>query len=168
MTIQARDMMVQGDAVTNSETARGGAGPIRSAANLNHGAGGFVAEDPGRGDGAVMDFLDVGRANAARGDSHQQFVSANARHGHGFSAKIVRAAVNGGAHGFWNRKHEISLTTDGHGWTRIFKRKNCRHEFHEPARIFKRKCSQPPARHSFHTTPARSGPTRPTFHFGIY
>lgn len=79
-----------------------------------------MAEDARRWNGAVVNLFDVRGADAAGRNAHEQFVFADARDGHGFGAEIVRAAVNGSAHGFGNRKHGNILTTDGQGWTRIF------------------------------------------------
>jgi hypothetical protein len=53
----------------------------------------------------VLDFFDVGGADAADGDFDQQFVCANARDGDGFEAEVVNAAINDGAHGFGDVKH---------------------------------------------------------------
>jgi hypothetical protein len=100
--------MVQGDAVADSE-GRGARGEGRGA-DFYDGAGGFVAEDARGWDGAVLDFFDVGGANAAGGDFDQEFVSAKARDGDGFDAEIVGSAVNGGAHGFWDFRHGDLLT----------------------------------------------------------
>jgi len=54
MAIEARDMMVQGDAVADFEAAREDARP---ATDADDGAGGFVAEDARRRHGAVLDFF---------------------------------------------------------------------------------------------------------------
>ena len=116
MAFHAGHVMVQGDAVADLKAAREDARPTTQAAsNLYNGAGGFVAEDARRRDSAVVDLLDVGRTDAACGNADQQFVLAEARDGHSFGAEIVRAAVDGSAHGFGNREHGIILTTDGHG-----------------------------------------------------
>jgi hypothetical protein len=66
-----------------------------------------------------MDFFYVGRADAADGDLDEQFIFTDARDGDRFEAQVVDAAINDGAHGFWNGGHAESLTTDGQGWTRI-------------------------------------------------
>jgi hypothetical protein len=75
--------------------------------NLDDGAGGFVAEDARRGDGAVLDFFDVGGADAADRDLHQQFVGADGRDGDGFEAEVIDAAINDGAHGLWDVGHAV-------------------------------------------------------------
>ncbi len=113
MAIHAGDVVVESDAVAGLKLRL-------FAADLDDGAGGFVAEDARGRDGAVLDFFYVGGADAAGGDFDEEFVAANARDGDSFCAEVVGAAVDCGAHGFWDRKHEIILTTDGHGWTRIF------------------------------------------------
>lgn len=84
-------------------------------ADLDDGAGGFVAEDARWGDGAVLDFFDIGRADAAGGNFDEEFVTANARDGNSLDLQIIRAAINGGAHGFGNGDHRMILTMDGHG-----------------------------------------------------
>ncbi len=71
-----------------------------------------MAEDARRRHGAVMDFFDVGRADAADGDLDEQFVRADARDGHGFEAQVVDAAINDGAHGFRDHEHGNHLATD--------------------------------------------------------
>ena len=80
-------------------------------ADFDDGAGGFVAEDARGRDGAVLDFFDVGGADAADGDFDEQFVRADARDGDGFEAEIVDAAINDGAHGFGDVGHGELLTT---------------------------------------------------------
>ena len=64
-----------------------------------------MAEDARGRDGAVLDFFDVGGADAADGDLHQQFIGADARDGDGFEAEVVDAAINDGAHGFGDGEH---------------------------------------------------------------
>lgn len=64
-----------------------------------------MAEDARRRDGAIMDFFDVGGADAADGDLDQQFIRADARDGDGFEAQVVDAAINNGAHGLGNGGH---------------------------------------------------------------
>ena len=75
------------------------------AADFDDGAGGFVAEDARGRDEAVLDFFDVGGADAADGDLDEQFVRAEARDGDGFEAEVVDAAINNGAHGFGDVGH---------------------------------------------------------------
>ena len=99
MAVQARDMMVQGHAVAGFER-------VRARADRDDGAGGFMAEDARRGDGAVVDFLDVRGADAADGDAHEQLVAADARHRHGLQAQVIGAAIDDGPHGFGKVKHK--------------------------------------------------------------
>lgn len=66
-----------------------------------------MAEDARRRHGAILDFLDIGGANAARGDFNQQFVTVNAWYGDSLSAKVIWPVVNGGKHGFRNREHRV-------------------------------------------------------------
>ena len=89
-----------------------------------------MAEDARGRDGAVLDFFDVGGADAADGDLDEEFMGANTRDGDGFEAQVIDAAVNDGAHGFGDNEHGGNLTTDAHGWTRIFRR-----ELHELSRM---------------------------------
>jgi hypothetical protein len=63
--------------------------PRARRAHADDGAGGFVAEDARGRDGAVLDFFDVGGADAADGDFDEQFVRADARDGDGFDAEVV-------------------------------------------------------------------------------
>jgi hypothetical protein len=112
MAFHARDVMVQGDAVADFEAVADGR---RACAHLYYGSGGFVAENARGWDGAVLDFLDVGGANAASSDLDEEFVSPDHWDGDGFEAQFIGAAVDGGAHGFWNLKHGsvISAKTRG-------------------------------------------------------
>ena len=73
--------------------------------NLDDGAGGFVAEDARGRDGAVLDFFDVGGADAADGNLDEEFARADGGDGDGFEAEVVDAAINDGAHGFGNVRH---------------------------------------------------------------
>jgi hypothetical protein len=117
MALQAGDVMVQSDAVADfeaaQETARGES--LRTAtsptgADFHNRAGGFVAEDARGRDGAVLDFFDVGGADAADGDFDEEFVRADARDGNGFEAEVVDDAINDGAHGFRDVEHPQFLT----------------------------------------------------------
>jgi hypothetical protein len=71
-----------------------------------------VAEDARGRDGAVLDFFDVRRADAANGDFDEEFVRADARDGDGFEAEVVDAAINDGAHGFGDGGHAGHLAID--------------------------------------------------------
>ena len=145
MAVQTRHMVVQRDAVADFEAAREDAAPHRQS---DDGSGGFMSEDARGRDGAVLDFFDVGGADAAGGDPDEEFAGADAGDGDGFEAEVVDAAIDDGAHGFGDAGHGgiltqrrgavkpqpngntfdsetaelFSLTTDGHGWTRIGKR----------------------------------------------
>ena len=101
MAIHARHVMVEADAFTDGEAAN-------ARADLDDGAGGFVAENAGRRDGAIVDLLDVGGANAAGRDLHEQFTGTDARDRERFEAQIVHAAVNDGPHGF-GYKFQVQL-----------------------------------------------------------
>jgi hypothetical protein len=83
-----------------------------------------VSEDARRGDGAVLDFFDVGGADAAHGDFDEEFVSADAGDGDVLQTQIVHAAINNGTHGFGNVGHRGSFnakTQRRKGARRIFK-----------------------------------------------
>jgi hypothetical protein len=82
-------------------------GNFEPAADFDDGSGGFVAEDARGRDGAVLDFFDVGGADAADGDLDEEFMGADARDGDGFEAQVVDAAINDGAHGFGNVEHGL-------------------------------------------------------------
>ena len=69
-----------------------------------------MAEDARGRDGAVMDFLDVSRADATHGDLDEQLAGADARDRNGFEAQVVDAAINDGAHGFRDGGHGKLLT----------------------------------------------------------
>jgi hypothetical protein len=103
MAVQAGHVMVQGDAVADFEAARARAG-------ADDGSGGFVAEDARWRDGAVLDFFDVGGADAAHGDLDEEFAGADAGDGDGFETEVVHAAIDDGAHGFGDVGHGRILT----------------------------------------------------------
>jgi hypothetical protein len=105
VAIQTRHMMMQGDTVADSEALDRVPGP-----NFYNGSGRFMPKNARRWNRAVLDFFDVGRANTARGHPDEEFVPANARHGDGFEAQVVRTAIHGGAHVFWDREHGELLT----------------------------------------------------------
>ena len=97
MTLQARHVMMQRHALADLELPD-------ARADADDGAGGFVAEDARRRHGAVLDLLDVGRADAADGHPDEQFVRPDARHGHGFEPQIVRPAIHHRLHGLRNQR----------------------------------------------------------------
>ena len=100
MAVQARHVMVQGDAVADFPPQIRDPRP-----QLRNHAGGFVSEDARGRDGAELDFLDVGGADAAGGDADEEFAGADARDGNGFDAQVVDAAIDDGAHGFGDVRH---------------------------------------------------------------
>ena len=69
-------------------------------ADGDHRAGEFMAEDLRRLDVAVIDFLDVGAADAAGGDFDEDFAVGNVGNGDFFDAVDGFVAENAGAHGF--------------------------------------------------------------------
>jgi hypothetical protein len=105
MAVQARHVMVERHAVANLPSQFRDARP-----ELGNHAGGFVSKNARRRHGAVLDFFDVGGADAAHGDFDEQFVGADARDGDGFEAEIVDAAIDDGAHGFGDVGHGNVLT----------------------------------------------------------
>jgi hypothetical protein len=107
MAVQARDVMVQRNAVADFEVAREDARPTT---NTDDGSGGFMSEDAGRRDGAMEDFFDVGGADAAHGNLDEEFMGADAGYGDGFEAQVVDAAIDDGAHGFRDVRHGGILT----------------------------------------------------------
>jgi hypothetical protein len=58
-----------------------------------------MAEDAGRGVGSSVNLLEVGAADAACGNLHQEFAGADAGNGNCLHAHIVHAAVDGSPHG---------------------------------------------------------------------
>src|ERR1019366_1909921 len=106
MTFQARHMMMQRHALPDLEApdARPGA---------DDSASGFMAKDAGRRHGAILYLLDVGRADATDGHSHEQFVGPDARHRHGFEPQIIYPAIHHRFHGLWNHKHRAYSATVG-------------------------------------------------------
>ena len=91
MAFEARHMVVQRDPVADFELP----GPC---ARADDSAGGFVAKDARRRDCAILNLLDVGRADAADGHFNQQLIRTDARHRHRLEAQIVCPAINHRAH----------------------------------------------------------------------
>ena len=69
-----------------------------------------MAEDARGRDGAVLDFFDVGGADAADGDLDEEFARPDARDGDDFEAEVVDAAINDGTHGLGDVGHGEFLT----------------------------------------------------------
>jgi hypothetical protein len=61
-------------------------------------SGRFVAKNLRRRDETVLNFLDVGAADAAGGDVDQNFARGNFRHGNWLDDHASRAAIHGRAH----------------------------------------------------------------------
>jgi hypothetical protein len=108
VAFEARDMVMQRDAVAHAEL-------FHARTDTDDGAGGFVSENARRRHSAIVDFFDVGWANAASSDLDKDFVRADARDGQAFKAKVVRAAIDDGAHGFRNFEHANVLARE-EGW----------------------------------------------------
>src|ERR1019366_940652 len=105
MTPQARHMMMHRHALADPELPE-------ARADADDGAGGFVAEDTGRRQGAILDLLDIRRADAADSDPDEQFARPDARHRHGFDPQVVRPAIHHRLHGLWYLKHRSHSATD--------------------------------------------------------
>jgi len=99
VAMTAGDVVVDGNAVADAELGE-------AAADLDDDAGGFVAKDAGGRDGAVVDFFDVGGADAADGDAEEEFAGLDFGDGNSFEAEIVGAAIDDGAHG-WGDGNEV-------------------------------------------------------------
>jgi hypothetical protein len=95
VAFEARDVVMERDTVAETEL-------FYARADTDDDAGGFVSENARRRHGAVVDFFDIRRANAASGYLDKDFARADARDGQGFKAKVVWAAIDDGAHGFRN------------------------------------------------------------------
>jgi hypothetical protein len=67
-------MVMQSHAVPNADAAH-------ERTKFHNRARRFVAEDARRWNGSEVDLLDVGGTDATGGDSNEQFVRSNARHG---------------------------------------------------------------------------------------
>ena len=111
VAIEAWNVVVQRNAVADFKVAREDARPTTDTDNCS---GGFMSENARRRHRAVLNLLDVGRADAANGDLDEQFIRADARDGHGFNAQVVHTAINNGAHGFGDIEHDWNLATDEH------------------------------------------------------
>jgi hypothetical protein len=104
MTLQARDVVVQGDALSDAKAADARPAP-------GDDPGDFMAKYAGWGHGARLDLLHVGRAHAANGYAHQEFTRSDVRNRNGFDPEIIDPMVNNSAHRFWNRvDHRPGIT----------------------------------------------------------
>lgn len=73
--------------------------PLRDAfAHGDDGAGCFVSENLRRRDETVLNFFDVGAADAAGRDANQNFSRGNFRHRNRLNHDAPRAAIHGRAH----------------------------------------------------------------------
>jgi hypothetical protein len=86
-------------ALSSTSVRRRGRGRRKASAYFDDDAGGFVSEDARGWQGAEVDFLDVGGADATDGDFDEEFAGVDGRDGDGFEAEIVGAAINDGGHG---------------------------------------------------------------------
>src|SRR5580658_4142466 len=84
-----------------------------AAADFDDGAGRFMPEDARRSNEAVVNFFDVGRANAADGDFDEEFVWADGWNRDGFKAQVIGTAIDDGAHGLRNVEHRKGLIRIG-------------------------------------------------------
>ena len=96
VAIQARHVMVQGHAFTDPKAPGCGT-------DLDDGATGFVPEDAGGWNGALLDLLDVGGAHTAGSDADKDLPRPDAGDVDLLEAKVVGAAVDDRLHGL--RKH---------------------------------------------------------------
>ena len=104
VALKTRHVMVQRHPLANLEASGLRASPNNHTRRL-------MPKNTRRRNGAILDFFDVGRANAADGHFHQQFTGADAWDRDVFEAQIVWAAIHDGAHGFGQGKHRGVLTT---------------------------------------------------------
>src|SRR5439155_21297978 len=104
MALKAGNMMMQCHPLAHVETSDSGAPP-------NNHAGGLMPKNARWRECAILDFFDVGGADAADGHLDEQFMGADARDTNVFYAQIVRAAIDDGADGFGGGKHRRVLTT---------------------------------------------------------
>jgi hypothetical protein len=69
----------------------------------------FMPENPRRSNQAIMNFLQVCAADAARRHAHQNLALANVGNGNGLNAHIIFAAIHGGTHGLGKHCQQNSL-----------------------------------------------------------
>jgi hypothetical protein len=74
MAFEARDVMMQGDSVSDLEL-------FHAASDSNDCSRRFMAENARRRHGAIVNFFYVSRTNATDGDFDEQFPRADFRHG---------------------------------------------------------------------------------------
>src|SRR5690349_20802430 len=65
-------------------------------------SGRLMSKNSWRRHGSILNFLDVGRTDAARGDFHEELGRTDARDRKFFETDIIHATVHRGAHRFWN------------------------------------------------------------------
>ena len=111
VTFEARHVMMQRHALADLELPD-------ARADANDRAGGFVAKDARRRHRAVLDLLDVGRADAAHRHPDEQFARPDARHRHRLHPQIVCPAINHRLHGLRNRQHAAVLSHRSPGFHR--------------------------------------------------
>ena len=99
VTFQTGNVMMQAHTIPDVETANPCADPGDESRSL-------MSENPGRRNGAVLDFLDIRRANAADGHFHQDFIGPDGGHRDDFDPQIVYPPIDQGVHFFGNQHGE--------------------------------------------------------------
>ena len=92
VAFEAGHVVMQRDAVADFEFSD-------TFADLDDGAGGFVAENAGRRNGSILDFFDVGRTDAAGGDFDQEIAGLDLGYRQRFDSQIVWAPIDDCLHG---------------------------------------------------------------------
>lgn len=93
MAVETGNMVMECDTFAGLEAADCRPDP-------DDGPAGFVTKDAGWRDGALVDLLDIGWADATGGDADQDLIAADGGNRDGFNLEEVGTAIDDGLHGF--------------------------------------------------------------------
>ena len=114
MAVQTRHMVVKPDAVTDRP-------PLNPSTHPNNGASRFMAINPRRGLGSVVDFLNVGGTHPANPHPHEDFAGANPGHRNLLDPQIIYTTIHHRPHGLRSRRrHAAKLEPKALEQKRVF------------------------------------------------
>jgi hypothetical protein len=87
MAFQARHVVMQGNPIADFK-------PAHFAPRTHNRPSGFMPKNPWGWDSAVMNFLNVRRADTTSGNLYQQLIRANLRNWHSLDSNVINPAVN--------------------------------------------------------------------------
>jgi hypothetical protein len=101
VAVQTRHMVMKPNAVTDRP-------PLNPSTHPNNGASRFMAINPRRGLGSVVDFLNVGGAHPANAHPHEDFAGANPRNRNLLDPQIIHTTIHHRPHGLRSRRRHAA------------------------------------------------------------